>query len=291
MRTAALLLALLPPAPALALCEIESYGRILAAEGLAGFGPGAVVRGGDCPAEVRESFLAALARGRGAFDARGFPRARVRPGRIRIESLDSWLTRRLLKRPDLRFRGARILGGRRPRPPPRGGRERPRRALPGLLPDRRAERPAPGPRRPGATVRTVWVAGRVLARTRALVLKRGPRAGLGTAAPAGLPGGGHAHRAAGVALHRPGAPPLSTASAAPARGATSCSPGTWFPLPLVFPGRPVRAVLTRGSITLSSRPVPSSRAALGEIVRMRDGRSGRVVVGRVVGRNRVAVEL
>ncbi len=142
----------------------------------------------------------------------------------------------------------------------------------------------------GKNVRTVWIKGRLLIETEALVFKKNVEPYMGPLKKdlfetkvllSDRPEQLFTDRDK-LNFYRP---------SRPKRMGELLKTSDLTPLHLVVPGRPVKIILSSGDIKLLSKAMPMQRGKLGENIKLKNIRTKKIITGEVVDFNKVVVKL
>ena len=276
-------------------CEIHTFDKIIFAHDFDISTSQEAIKSTDCSPVIVKSFREILASGKGSFNSRWFNKDQsekviIKPSKVNIISLDELVTEKILGKTDWHFKNSRILGQRRAAfylnkdeelsfvPCASCGDTGERNIKVHIFNSLKG------------TKYSEWIKGSILIESRALVFKEhlGPSNGplLGnhfetqkilSKSPEKL--FVHKDNVIFYKLNRP------------KKAGEPLYFNDLVPIYLVFPGRPVRISLSHGGIKLSTKAMPLKRGRWGETIQLKNIKTKRIIVGKVVDFNKVSVEL
>ncbi len=280
---------------AFAQCEIQTFERIIITREFNSSEAQNSIKYTNCSSKILSSFREVLASGQGTFNSYWFNKVQshpvsIKPQKIRLTPLDELITKKVLTKPNWYFQNSQILGRNKSAFYLNEGDHLHINACPtcSRTGEKNIKIHISNPIK--RTQRTEWVKGDILIKAKALILKEhiGPSNG---------PLQSHQFEVKETMSTNPERLFANKRKVIfyklnkPKRAGESLNFSDLVPVRLVFPGKPVQIIFTNNGINLSSKAMPMQSGKFGESIQLKNITTKRAIVGKIVGFNKVAVEL
>ena len=276
-------------------CHIKTYKQIIRASQFDFSKSKLAVISTDCSNEIVNSFREMIVSGKGMLTSgllktNNHTKVTLIPEKVRLETLDDLIKSKILPQKKWFFKDSKILGdnqdvffleddgflnvGQCPTCHKTGSKTVKMSVTNGL----------------GKDVRTIWIKGRLLIETEALLFKKNVEPYMGSLKD-------ELFETKVLLSDRP--EQLFTdrekihfyRTNKPKRMGEFLKTSDLTPLHLVLPGRQVKIILSNGNIKLLSKAIPIQRGKLGENIQLKNIKTKKIITGEVVDFNKVVVKL